>query len=312
MSWRDLLQTKEENIIAPWVGGRDLISFSRKWTIEGKLPEEHGWHNFIVQTRKATWKEPAESQQDILKQKVYGYLIGDRIVPDFVKVCPNINDLVKQFERVYLIEPGLDRFVRIVAGRFCENGPLIYENLDMPIGPEEEVLNAFQDRKKTINNISGVIPALEAAFRIETWRREEAEKRRREEQERREIETRRQQIIETFGNSASRRELARTHFEDAARAALAVGGAVYLDHRQAYNKNEMVVRFRLNRSRYECTCDKDTLRIIDAGICLTAEYSTDEFAVGTKGDAWFTLESLPGVILQAQKEGKLVVFRHVD
>jgi hypothetical protein len=54
------------------------------------------------------------------------------------------------------------------------------------------------------------------------------------------------------------------------------------------------------------------LRIIDSGICLTAHYDDPEFEAGTKGDGFFTLESLPSVIREAQRDGKLVVYRHVD
>ena len=95
-------------------------------------------------------------------------------------------------------------------------------------------------------------------------------------------------------------------FETAARTALAVGGAHYLDHRLAPRGDEMVVRFRLDDERFECTCDVSTLRIIDSGICLI-DHETEE-----RGDTYFTLESLPGVIRQAQREGRLVVFRHIE
>jgi len=95
-------------------------------------------------------------------------------------------------------------------------------------------------------------------------------------------------------------------FAEAARAALAVGGAEYLDHRRSARRGEVVVRFRLAQRRYECTCDQESLRIIDAGICLI------DHATGERGDTYFTLESLPAVILQAEREGRLVVFRHVD
>ena len=61
----------------------------------------------------------------------------------------------------------------------------------------------------------------------------------------------------------------------------------------------------LDGRRFECTCDARTLRIVDAGICLVDHRS------GQKGDQYFTLESLPGVIQQAEREGKLVVFRRV-
>ena len=66
----------------------------------------------------------------------------------------------------------------------------------------------------------------------------------------------------------------------------------------------MIVRFRVDRQRYTCTCDERTLQIIDSGICLI------DHDTGEKGDTFFTLESLPGVIQQAQREGVLHVFRH--
>jgi hypothetical protein len=214
---------------------------------------------------------------------------------------------------VHLIERGLDRFVRVVAGRTFEGGPLIYEAQEFPLGPEDAVLAAFQDKKPTVDAIPGVAPALDTAFRFETWRRaetdrirrEEAELREREERERAEAE-RRAQIREQLGDALGRRELAKFDFQAAATAALEVGGAEYLDHRESYNKGEMVVKFRLDHRRFECVCSAETLRIIDSGICLTDE------ATGIKGDTRFTLESLPPVIRQAQREGVLVVYRHVD
>jgi hypothetical protein len=60
----------------------------------------------------------------------------------------------------------------------------------------------------------------------------------------------------------------------------------------------MIVTFRLSARRFECVCDMN-LRIVDAGVCLA----------GRENDRLFTLESLPGVILEAQALGVLVVFR---
>ena len=66
----------------------------------------------------------------------------------------------------------------------------------------------------------------------------------------------------------------------------------------------------MNARRFECTCDERTLQIIDAGICLTAHYDDPDFEEGTRGDTFFTLESLPAVIRQAEREHRLVVLRH--
>jgi hypothetical protein len=313
MGWRDLLQAEEETLVAPWVGGRSLRTFDRTWHIEGRMPPEYGWYSFKLAARKARRVGPAEAPFGVLKGTVRGYLVGDRLIPEgTARVEPQLAKLVENFERVYLVEPGLDRFVRVAAGRFHEDGPLIYENQEFPSGPEQEVVTAFLDEAKSIDDIVGVVPALDLAFRVESWRRAEAERLRREEQERREREERQRRLREQMGTGAGRRELARENFGEAAKAALTVGGAEYVDHRQAPNRNEMIVRFRVDRRRFECVCSKHTLQIIDAGICLTAHYDDPNFAGGTRGDTLLTLESLPCTIRQAVDEGRLVVFRHVN
>jgi hypothetical protein len=306
MGWRDLLQADDEAVVSAWVGGRTLRTRNRTWTIEGRLPPEHGWHSFSITGRKARWKEPADAPMEVLFDLQRGYLVGDRLVADHVEVELDPAKLAQRFERVHLVEEGLDRFARIAAGRVCDDGPLIYEGPDMPLGPEDDVLQAFLDRKGTVDAVSGVPPALDAAFRFESWQRSEAERRRREERERREREERRRRIMEQVGSAAGRRAMAREDFGEAARAALAMGNAEYLDHRRAAGRNEMIVRFRMNRRRFECTCDAETLRIIDSGICLTSHDT------GKQYDNYFTLESLPGVIEDAERQGVLVVFRHVD
>jgi hypothetical protein len=310
MSWRDLLQAEEERLVAPWVGGRSLRSRDRTWTIQGRNPPEPGWHTFKLENRKARWLGVADTPNGVLKDQIRGYLVGDRLVPDGVRVSPE--NLGALSERIYLIEPGLDRFVRVVAGRFFEDGPLIYEAPEFPLGPEDAVMVAFEDQLPNVNAIPGVSPALDVAFRLESWRREEIERRRREEQERREREERdrlaaerRQQLIETLGDGNTRRAHVEVDFAEAARAALAVGGAQYLSHRESHHRDEMVVRYRVDEHRLECTCDRRSLRIIDSGICLT------DHRTGQKGDTFFTLESLPAVVRQADREHKLVVYRHV-
>lgn len=313
MGWRDLLQTTEETLVSPWVGGRSLRSAERTWAIDGRLPPEHGWFTFTLDKRRAKISGPTEPETDKLRHVVRGYLVGDHFIADDVRVDPNPMTITSHSESIHLVEQGLDRFVRVSAGRMFEGGPLVFQSQEMPLGPEEEVLKAYLDQVKTVDGVRGVPPALDAAFRMETWRRAEAEKRRlelerlaREEAERLAREERRRQLVEQLGDAAGRRAMAAVDFEQAARAALTVGGAEYLDHRRAYRRGEMAVRFRFLHRRFECTCEERTLRIIDAGICLT------DHDTGEKGDTFFTLESLPSVIREADREGKLVVFRHVD
>lgn len=312
MGWKDLLQTPDETTVLAWVGGRSLQTFERTWRLKGKCPAEHGWHTFRLDNRTARWDGSTEPQTEILRGQVRGYLVGDRLVPDDVQVGNDWAKMAEDFEQVHLLEPGLDRFVRVVAGRVSEGGPLIFEGEEFPLGPEDDVLQAYLDEAKNVDHVAEVAPALDGAFRFESWQRKEAERRRREERERREaeerqraLEERRLEITERLGDSVGRREMALIDFAEAARAALAIGNAKFLDHRKAVRKHEIAVRFRFAGRRFECTCDERTLRIIDAGICLV------DHATGRKDDNLLTLESLPGVIQQAQREHKLVVFRHV-
>jgi hypothetical protein len=320
MGYRDLLQKEDERLVSPWIGGRSLHSGSRQWHIDGPLPKEHGWYTFVLLGRKARLgddfdaamaERPFELPPGSLQDEVQGYLVGDRIVLDGARVDPDPLNIVKYSERVYLIDPGLDRFARIEAGRTHEDGPLVFAGQEMPLGPEDEVLNTYLDQKTSVSDIKNVSPALDAAFQMETWQRAEAERRRielerlrQEEEERKIQEERRRGIAERLGTGAGRRAMAQIDFREAAQAALAVGGAEYLDHRASTRRGETVVRFRFINRRFECVCDQN-LHIVDAGICLTSHDT------GKKYDEYFTLESLPSVIQEAEDEGKLVVFRHV-
>ena len=316
MSWKDLLE-KPETVDLPWVGGRDLRQGPRRWSIRGRLPPEHGWYQWRLDGREARVtgaRVPigVDPKPDKLGWRQIGYLVGDRIVPDGARVNPDPKEIVKYSEPVYLIDDGLDRFARISAGRICEDGPLVFIQQEFPLGPEDDVLSTFLDRETSVEGIKNVSPALDAAFRLEVFQWQEAERRRREleEQRRREEEERqkaerRRQLAERLGDGESRREMAKLDFDEAARAALAVGGAAFLDSRGAPNRRERIVRYRVDGQRYECVCDKETLQIVDAGICLV------DHGTGERGDTYFTLESLPGVVRQAMNGGVLHRFRHV-
>jgi hypothetical protein len=310
VGWRDLVQTGDEKVTLPWLGGKTLYSAAQRWSIEGRQPRDYGWFTFKIANREARVEGPADARPDLLQHTVTGYLVGDRIVADDVRVDPDPKHIVEFSEKVFLLEDGIDRFARVRAGRISKEGPLIYQGLEMPLGQEDQVLEAFLDQKTSVALIKSVPPALDAAFRMESWQRVEAERRRvelerlrREEEEKRQKEERRKELVKKLGDGEGRREMALHDFDAAARAALAVGGAVFLDAKKLRH-NEWAVRYRLDRQRFECICN-ERLRIIDAGICLTSHDT------GEKGDTYFTLESLPTVVTQAQREHKLVIFRHV-
>lgn len=311
MSWRDLLQTDDERITLPWIGDRVLHSEDRTWQIGGRLPREFGWCSWMIKGRHVFAPEETEPELEILKHRVKGYLVGDHIVSDDATVDPDPVRIIDYAERVYLIEPGLDRFVRVCAGRIFAEGPLIYVSQEFPWGPEDAVLEAYLDQTPSVANIAGVPPALDAAFRMEAYQREQAEarrleleKQRREEEEKRAREERRRALQERLGDGALRREVAKEDFSGAARAALAVGGAELLDHRPHRQRGEWVVKYRVGGQRLECVVTT-RLAVIDAGFCL------QDHDTGFKGDTLFTLESLPSVARQAIREHKLVIWRHV-
>lgn len=315
MGWRDLLQTDNERIVLPWLGGRSLRSSTRTFSLLGPLPAEHGWYEFKVEGRRARYVQTDAIVAPIeLFRFVYdGYLVGDRFATDqFVdRVVIAVEDAGRQLPKVHLISDDIDRFARISVGKLYSDGPLLFRQMEMPLGPEFDVFTAYQDRAVSVNHVKGVTPGLDAAFRMETWQRAEAERRRAElerkraeEEAKRAAEARRQALIEQLGDGAGRREMAKVDFAEAARAALAVGGAELLDWKASRHVREFTVRYRLDGQRFECVCDVN-LHIVDAGICLV------NHATGEKGDTKFTLESLPAVVREADQTGRLVRFRHV-
>jgi hypothetical protein len=280
------------------------------------MPPEHGWYRFNVSGGRGAELASKELQPldpawgDGLR-KLKGYLVGDRFIPDFARVDPDPSKLIQQTTIVYCVEPGLERFARATVVIDREDR-LVFLSQEFPMGSEESVTRAYQDRALSIAGIPGVTPPLDLAFRWLTYQRLQKEKRaeelrrlRAEEEKKRAEEERVAKLMKDAGTAVGRRALAGKDFEAAAREALRVSGAELLDVRQSYNRGEMVVQYRFQQRRLECTVEKTTLRVIDAGVCLT------DHDTGEKGDTFFTLESLPGVIGEAMKLGKLVVWRHV-
>lgn len=311
MGWKDLLEHSHTEMIFPWVGQLDLRQGPRLWSLVESPPVdvEYGWHAFALKGRLARYLRPAEPRS--LNFFEVGYLVCDRLVRDDIDSKINPMELLEKSQKVHLLPNGLSRFARVKAGRTYRDGHLIFVSEEMPVGPEGDAQIALEDG--AIAKLRGAPPGLYAALELELWRRREATRQRalaeaklREQELALAAAEKAARIKETLGDGETRRALAETDFLAAATAALAVGGAEYLDHRPG-NRGEMIVRFKLLRRRFECVCNKKTLRIIDSGICLR-DHGMDEEEIG---DTYFTLESLPGVIAQASREGRLHVFRHV-
>lgn len=326
MSWRELLSRGPEARVLAWLGGRDLSDGVRRWTVEGPLPDEHGWYTFAADTaRRAKLVGPGEPDPawEAGRPVRRGWLVGDRLVPDDAAVVPDPDRFVAQTVPVALVPPALGRFARARAvdlGRAW-----VFAGEEFPTGPEEAVVTAFTEGPPDLSGIPGVPPALELAFRFAVDQREHGRRRREDARLRRLAEeaaaaaeaeaaaalalAQAEAARATALRAAERRVGAHRGADDRTRRALVdalgVSGATLLDHRPSWERGEVVVTFRFRHRRFECVVDR-ALRIVDAGICL------NDYDTGTKGDTLFTLESLPAVIDEAMRTGRLVVFRHAE
>jgi hypothetical protein len=346
MSWAELLGQgagQGETVVAPWLGGRDLLSGIRRWRITGALPPEHGWYSFrVAGNRKATLVGPdlADAELFARSERVRGYVIGNRLLADDVELVRDSARIIEHTRVVYLLEPGLERFARVLCA--VHDRRLVYVQPEFPLGPESEVVQSFEDRKRLIDDIPGVTPALHMVFRWHTWWRDEEDGRVREEaarvrreqerqrveaeRQRAEMERQRQEAAREHALRAAERHIERRRAREQRRAnrsiarlpsaqragasarieaerALAAAGAEMLDFTPGRTQNEAVVRFRFLGHRFRSVVRVPGLRIIEAGICLTDAHS------GERGDDRFTLASLPAVIHQAERQGQLVILR---
>lgn len=315
--WEQFLRPEKEVIVAPWVGGPEVFFRGRTFKIKKRRPRRHGWHRFEIDGgRVALWKgqeeNPPEGWDDVGKE-YFGYLVGNRLVPDTIPYVLESHNLCEHAYDVHMVERGLDRFTRARVIHYEEQF-YVFSRQEFPVGPEMDVQNAYRKREDSILHISGVTPALASAFRLENWIRDEQEEYRRrirEEFEKRiqeeEEERRKAELRQRLDTGAGRRLVAQEDsFEQAARAALAVTDAKFLDCREGVYEHEMCVEFEIGGRMIECTVHKRTLAIIDSGICLT-DHNTD-----FSGDTLFTLESLPAVVLEAIDLRKLVIYRGRD
>lgn len=312
--WQQLIQNGNVNITLPWLGGNKLYKKAQSWDLKGPNPREFGWYQFKQDQKNLKWIEsdPIEVQEESFLDLCTGYLVGDRLILDGVSADKSPQILLEEAIKIYIVPNYLERFSRIKAGRFSYKGSFVFVSQEMNIGPEIDVNEAFLSRKESIINIKCVSPALDAAFNLETWQRKEVERKRKEllqkleeEDKKRKAEEARRKLREQQGSAAGRRQLALIDFGEAARSALKISDAEYLEHRPSYNRGEMLIRFRYLNQRFECICHAETLQIVDAGICLTG-------ASGFKHDKRLSLETLPLIIKEAQESYKLVVLRRID
>ena len=307
MDWREYIE-EDAHLVMPWLGGRRIHREGRSWRVVEE-PPEYGWYSWVVRGREARFDSPCDQDPEYrydawARKMVHGYLIGNRLVPDNTEWTASEEELPEHTIPVFLVEPGLDRFTR--ASVELVDCHFVFREVIFPLGPEDDARKAFVDRRYTVGHIADVTPALDLAFRFACLQRRRLEERRAHLEHVRREERRREELSRNISTSLGRRTIAAYNFEEAAKSALALSGAELLDVRPGAAAREMVVQYRFSNRRFECVVERDTMRIVDSGVCLTDERT------GDSGDSFFTLESLPGVINEALLGNKLVVYRHVE
>lgn len=283
--------------VLPYLGGPSVDARDRRLRVTDRVPE--GWWAFRIEGRIATPGDPA-SMPDVTDLPALrghttdGYLLhaGGRA------------------EVLHLAEGGdIGRFAP-TSGRRWPSGDLLFEAVGYETGAEEEVRDAF-DQRRGIDDVRGVPSTLRAAFAVATAIRAGTDA---------EIPVTPVEVIPWIGAVASGGDAATAdvlehlrverlrspsglaagrapapaarddeeRIDDALRA---VGAAVHEVHR--LGPDVLRVRYRFDGDRWTCVVRADTLQVIDAGICLDGE------------DAQLTIESLPSVIREARGIGQL-------
>lgn len=314
--YRRFLQQEAETMVLPYLGGPYVDAPDRRLRASGATTT--GYWRFSVSGRTATAVEPADPPDlsglpAVRGYWVAGYLVGDRAIAYRLSMGPGAGAAGGS-------EPM--RFAPVIARRW-PGGALLFETEDFETGVEDQVRKVFEQGTGSgaLTAISGVPAALRAAFgyavmlRVATglgvpvrpvqlrWhigelvamgdaaaRRILTSAQERRDAEPNHVEEWRAQRTDARLRSASARE----RVLDRAEAALFGAGAVLRDSRWL-SGDLLEVRYDFMDDRFVSVVDGETLRVVDAGICLAG------------ADERLTLESLPGVIAEAIRTFRLEI-----
>jgi hypothetical protein len=311
--YKRFLQQPAEEMVLPYVGGPFVDAPDRRLRATGATAP--GWWRFTVSGRTATAVEPADAPDlgDLPAVRGYwvaGYLVGERAVAYRLALGPASDPM---------------RFAPVIARRW-PGGALLFDTEDFETGVEDQVRAALEQGTEhgvngSLTSIAGVPAALRAAFgyavmlRVATnlgvpvrpvqlrWHIGElaamgdvaamriltaAQERRAAEPDH--VEQWRAQRTDARLRPASSRD----RVLDRAEAALRGAGAVLRDSRWL-SGDLLEVRYDFLDDRFVSVVDGETLRVVDAGICLAG------------ADDRVTLESLPGVIAEAVRTFQLEI-----
>ena len=309
VDWRRFVAQREERAL-PWFGGPALDAPERRLRLSAR-PARPGWWRFAIEGRTATPLGPAEPEGLEALPRVRGHLLaGPRLVGDDALAEP-----------VWFPPADEPPPLSPASARRWPGGQLLFEQLAFESGAEEEARRALEDGRG-LAGLKGVPASLRAAFaydltearaRARGLRADPLELRARagelaeagppavdRELDRLEGERRRWAGVRAATVDAALQGLSEDdQAEERAAAALRAAGAELLRLRRLEGAQLEVV-YRFLGARFVSVVDASTLRVVDAGICLSG------------ADAQVTLESLPGVIREGSQTGRLVILRRVE
>jgi len=313
---------KVESEVLPYFGGASVDAASRRLRVS--TPPAPGWWRFDVQGRTATAREPAEPRGLDGLPLVRGHLWGTRLVREGAVAEP-----------VQLLpEEEPPRFSPVRVRRW-HDGTLVFEGLDFE-GEAEGTVRLMLEEERTLAEVKAVPASLRAAFgyavleaasrvlgirfsapevrgqvlAVAEGGRAVAEARLRALAAEREAHVRaveaRLRVEES--EARPRAELSRLRVQPrplerqaqgmarVERVLEAAGGRLLATRRLGNERLE--VTFGFMGERFISIVEADSLRVVDAGICLAG------------ADREVTLESLPSVIREAIEDDVLVITRH--
>jgi hypothetical protein len=311
--YRRFLQQTPETMVLPYLGGPYVDAPDRRLRATGATAT--GWWRFEVSGRTATAVEPADPPDvshlpTVRGYWVAGYLVGERAVAHRLAMGPDTDP---------------PRFTPVIARRW-PGGALLFDTEDFETGVEDQVRAVFEQSTEhgvngSLTAVSGVPAPLRAAFgyavmlRVATalavpvrpvqlrWhigelvamgdtaaRRILTSAQERRAAEPNHVERWRAERVDARLRPASSRD----QVIERAEAALHSAGALLRDSRWL-SGDLLEVRYDFMDDRFVSVVDGETLRVVDAGICLAG------------ADDRLTLESLPGVIAEAIRTFRLEI-----
>lgn len=300
LSWAELIRQPHDSdpLFLPWVGGREIQASGVRWRLK-KLPPALGWHWFeVVGARHLSFCD-ATPQHTPRRERLVGMATSQGLITlrgiAFKNSFFHGNNVQPlQFVGSQELRPFTHCSFALAEPkrRWIFAGEYRDQQHRTAVQAARDAFESHDDAFSLV----GASPALVAAYEFAVSARAEADA-----QERKNAALLEAQ--EALGTPEGRRRLsAGASFDAAAEEALRTAGAEFLSAREV-RPGEMAVRYVTSGHRLECVVDRATLRVLDAGVCLTDESS------GRKDDSLLSLEALPLVVNEADEQNALVIWR---